>query len=286
VAELDLETGRLLSEPVPVVSRYGRPTYRPDWSPDGRYLAYAVKTASILERGGPLRVVVRDVETGREREMSQGFRTLGGGPLWRPDGKTLLVYGLPTGGRDMTPQLDVADGSASPLPGSQNWKDGCMFPQWSTTSDAVWCYLKDGIVRRQLGSGEEKGRVQFERTSPNVPLSPDGRWVAFMDKNQTLNLAPVAGGERRGIFRLESANDSCRLCWTPDSRYVLCRNQEGQVWRIPASGGEARKLAIPVKGLRELRVHPGGKRVAMWVEEPGSQIWVLENFLPRMAGAR
>ncbi|MBI3665971.1 MAG: PD40 domain-containing protein [Acidobacteria bacterium] len=77
VAEMDLETGRFLSEPVPVVSRYGRPTYRPDWSPDGRYLAYAVNTPSILGRGGPLRVVVRDMETGREREMSQGFRTIG-----------------------------------------------------------------------------------------------------------------------------------------------------------------------------------------------------------------
>jgi len=286
VAEVDLETGRLLSEPVPVVSRYGRPTYRPEWSPDGRYLAYAVKTSSILARDGPLRVVVRDMETGREREMSQGFRTLDGVPRWRPDGKTLLAYGLPADGGAKTLQLDVADGSASPLPGIQN----CAFPQWSTTSDAVWCPLeKGGIVRRQLGSGEETGRVQLERISANSPLSPDGRWVAFMDrnadKNRTLNLAPVAGGERRELFRLESANDSCRLTWTPDSRYVLC-SKEGQVWRIPASGGETRKLAIPVKGLRELRVHPDGKRVAMWVQEPGSEIWVLENFLPRMAGAR
>ena len=144
----------------------------------------------------------------------------------------------------------------------------------------------DGIVRRQLGSGEEKGRVQFERTAADAPLSPDGRWVAFMDENRTLNLAPVAGGERRELFRLESTNDGCRLTWTPDSRYVLCRIQEGQVWRIAASGGEARKLAIPVKGLREIRVHPDGKRVAMWVQEPGSEIWVLENFLPRMAAAR
>jgi Tol biopolymer transport system component len=283
VAEVDLETGRLLSEPVPVVSRYGRPTYRPEWSPDGRYLAYAVKTSSILARDGALRVVVRDMETGREREMSQGFRTLDGVPRWRPDGKTLLAYGLPADGGAKTLQLDVADGSASPLPGIQN----CAFPQWSTTSDAVWCPLgEDGLVRRQLGSGEETGRVLFERSSANVPPSPDGRWVAFMDKDRTLNLAPVAGGERRELLHLESTNDSCRLTWTPDSRYVLCRNQEGQVWRVPASGGEARKLVIPVKGLRELRVHPDGKRVAMWAQEPGSEIWVLENFLPRMAGAR
>jgi len=285
VAEVDLETGRFLSEPVPVVSRYGRPTWRPTWSPDGRYLAYEVNAPSILAREGPLRVVVRDMETGREREMSQGFRTLGTSPMWRPDGKTLLVYGIPAAGGARTLQLDVADGSASPLPGNQNWKDGCVFPQWSTTSDAVWCFLKDGIVRRQLGSGAEEARVQFERTSPNVPLSPDGRWLVFRDKNRTLNLVPAAGGERREILRLDSTNDRCFLTWTPDSRCVLC-SKDGQVWRIPVSGGEARKLAIPVKGLRQLSVHPDGKRVAMWAQEPGSEIWVLENFLPRMAGAR
>ena len=287
VVEMDLETGRLLSEPVPVVSRYGRPRQRPAWSPDGRYLAYEVNTPSILARDGPLRVVVRDMETGREREMGQGFRTLGGGPKWRPDGKTLLVYGLAADGGAKTLQADLADGAVSPLPGIQD----CPFPQWSTTSDAVWCLLeKGGIVRRQLGSGEETGRVQLERISANSPLSPDGRWVAFMDrnadKNRTLNLAPVAGGERRELFHLESTNDSCRLTWTPDSRYVLCLNPEGQVWRVPASGGAARKLAIRVKGLRELHMHPDGKRVAMWVQEPGAEIWVLENFLPRMAEAR
>ena len=93
VAEMDLETGRFLSEAVPVVSRYGRPFYRPDWSPDGRYLAYAVRAPSIPVKDGRLRVVVRDMETGREREMSPGFGTLGTTPIWRPDGKTLLVYG-------------------------------------------------------------------------------------------------------------------------------------------------------------------------------------------------
>jgi len=287
VAEMDLETGQFLSEPVPVVSRYGRHTGGPDWSPDGRYLAYAVSAPSILARGGRLKVVVRNMETGQEREMSQGFHNLGGPPKWRPDGKTLLVYGLPADGPGKTFQLDVTDGSASPLPGSQNWEDGCPFPQWSTTSDAVWCLLeKGGIVRRRLDSGEETGRVLFEDAGANVPLSPDGRWVAFRARG-SVNVASVAGGERREIFRLESSiTVPAPLSWTPDSRYVLCRNNEGQVWRIPASGGEARKLTIPVKGLQRLRLHPDGKRVAMWVQEPGSEIWVLENFLPRMAAAR
>jgi len=286
VAEMDLETGRLLSEPEPVVSRYGRPFLLPNWSPDGRYLAYAVRTPSVLARRGELRVVVRDMETGGERVMSQGFRTLGTLPKWRPDGKTLLLYGLPEGGGGTTLQLDVVDGSASPLPGIEN----CPFPQWATTRDAVWCLLgREGVVRRQLGSGEEKGRVLFERTSANVPVSPDGRWVAFMSKDlRSVNLAAVAGGEPRELFRLEVAKglNPLSLCWAPDSRYLLVQNEEGQAWRIPASGGEARKLAIPVKGLRLLRVHPDGKRVAMSVEEPGSEIWVLENFLPRTAGAR
>ena len=287
VGEIDLEAGRLLTEAVPVVSQYGRPdaNQRPDWSPDGRYLAYVARAPSPAARGGPLRVVVRDMETGREREMSQGFQTLGTAPKWRPDGKTLLVYGIPADGPVGTMQLNVADGSASRL--DNLWTGGCEYPQWSTTSDEVWCAVEDGAVRRQINSGEEKGRVEFARTGANAPLSGDGRWLVFQDKNRTLILVPIAapgeGGERRELFRPESGND-CRPSWTPDSRYVLCTG--GQVWLIPASGGEARKLTLPLKGLRGFRVHPGGKRVAMLAPGSGSELWVLENFLPTTAAAR
>ncbi len=290
VAEMDLETGRLRSEPVPVVSRYGGPSpnHRPGWSPDGDYLAYVVGKPSVLSRDGPNRVVVRDMKTGQEREMHQRFRGIGTAPKWRPDGKTVLVSGLPADGAAGTLQLDVGDGSASPLPGSQSWDGGCPYPQWSTTSDAVWCLQNDGIVRRKLDSGEETARVRFEHAGANNPLSPDGRWVAFRGKDlRTLNLASVEGGERREVFRLDGGNDHLTpLCWTPDSRYLLFRNEKGQMWRIQASGGAARNLAIPLKGLKHLTVNPDGKRVAMLAQKPGSEIWVLENFLPKTVAAR
>ncbi|MBI4889875.1 MAG: PD40 domain-containing protein [Acidobacteria bacterium] len=274
MAEMDMETGRLLSGPAPAVSRYGRPTYRPYWSPDGHHLAYAVRTPSAMARGGSLRIVVRDVETGREREIGPGFRTLGDGPRWRPDGKTLLVFGLPADGRARTLQLDVADGSASTVP-------ECPFPQWSTATDAVWCVEKSGLIRRQTDSGAGKERVQFERTSANAPVSPDGRWLVFRNQARMLNLVPIAGGPQRQLLQLDDTNDYCLASWTPDSRNLLCP-KNGQVWRIPIEGGDVRKLAISIKGLRELSVHPDGKRVAIWAQEPGAEIWVLENFLPRM----
>ena len=125
-------------------------------------------------------------------------------------------------------------------------------------------------------------RLRFEHASANVPLSPDGRWLAFSGKDgRTLTLVAVEGGESRELFRLDSNTDVLTpLSWTPDSRYVLCRNEAGQLWRISVSDGEARKLAIPIKGLQQLRVHPDGKRVAILAQQPGAEIWVLENFLP------
>ena len=110
-----------------------------------------------------------------------------------------------------------------------------------------------------------------------MPLSPNGRWVAFVNKD-SLNLASVEGDERREIFHL--AGGCSPLSWAPDSRYVLCRNGR-DVWRIPALGGDAHKLAIPVNA-RQLVVHPDGKRVVIGVKEPGSEIWVMENFLPAL----
>ena len=214
--------------------------------------------------------------------MSESFRTIGTAPKWRPDGKPLLVGGLPAGGAARAVQMDFASGSASPMAGSAKW-DECGYPQWSTTSDTVLCQVgKEGIVWRNVDSGEEMRRLRFERASANMPLSPDGRWLAFSGKDlRTLTLVAVEGGESREVFRLDSNTDVLTpLSWTPDSRYLLYRNEQGQVWRVSVSEGEARKLSIPIQGLRELRVHPDGKQVAILVQQPGSEIWVLENFLP------
>ena len=121
-----------------------------------------------------------------------------------------------------------------------------------------------------------------------VPSSPDGKWLAFRPtcQSQALDLVSTKGGEPREIYRLPGKDDFViPLSWTPDSRHVIARIKD-QVWRIPVDGGASQKWEQPWKGLESLRVHSDGKRVVYRMEQPGSEIWAMENLLPRTVAAR
>ncbi|MCK4963430.1 MAG: PD40 domain-containing protein, partial [Anaerolineales bacterium] len=86
-AALDLQTGKVLSSPKPV--RHTGTEGLPDWSPDGKYLAYCTRP-----RGEKSQIIhIRSVETGQERQLDAKlphFRWL----RWSPDGRSILVSGL------------------------------------------------------------------------------------------------------------------------------------------------------------------------------------------------
>ena len=74
--------------------------------------------------------------------------------------------------------------------------------------------------------------------------------------------------------------------FSPDGRYLIFRREgrEGTsgIWRIPAEGGEHQRLELGMRGVRDLRVHPDGRRVAFTASprKGKTEVWVMENFLP------
>lgn len=59
------------------------------------------------------------------------------------------------------------------------------------------------------------------------------------------------------------------------------------IWRVPLAGGEAENIGISMDRIRELRIHPDGRRIAFdSVIDAPSELWVLENFLPKANAAR
>lgn len=49
---------------------------------------------------------------------------------------------------------------------------------------------------------------------------------------------------------------------------------------------EPQKLDLDMPGIREVRVHADGSRVAFFVERTAAELWVMENFLPRTIARR
>jgi Tol biopolymer transport system component len=76
IAEVDLTAGRLLSPPArPIELNLGSTAY-PEWSPDGRYLAYVVHRGPLHSQLSDDKIRIRSVATGQEHELASTFRVL------------------------------------------------------------------------------------------------------------------------------------------------------------------------------------------------------------------
>jgi TolB protein len=144
--------------------------------------------------------------------------------------------------------------------------------------------------------GTELKRIAA-RQIHSIAVAPNGAQVAFVtfdpeERAVSVQVMPAAGGESRELLRDSEWWDSGNLAWTPDGRYLLFAKPENAkaktpplLWRVPVAGGAPEKLGISMGFAASPVVHPDGKRVAFEVNEPGpTELWALENFLPKSAG--
>lgn len=104
-------------------------------------------------------------------------------------------------------------------------------------------------------------------TDPHV--SPDGKTVAFVvtyhnktenKTNSNIYLVATSGGEVKQLTSAKGANNNPR--WMPDGKsiaFISTRDGEAQIWTIPVTGGEARKVSHISTGVSGLIVSPDGK---------------------------
>lgn len=119
---------------------------------------------------------------------------------------------------------------------------------------------------------------------------------------------PVGGGQPRELTRVQEPDiiSLHHLTWTADGREVLfkirtadARGKKDGFWRIPAAGGEARKLegalfipqaaaSLPRRGLfmMGLETSPDGHRIVFTAGQFKGEIWVIEKFLHTLKAAK
>ena len=294
--------------PSRATERFVGATYGADWSPDGQYLAYVRREqgdAASLELGST--VIIQSLDTGTERELSPKLTELRG-LRWFPDGRSLMVQAR--GGREGIYRIDAHTGEAAALVGD------IVSPIGLSHDGQEIFYLLFGpdetdLVVRNLESGQTTD-LYSSRYVEFAALSPDGRWLVFTvvteepetqatttgDRSRAndyleLKIMPAAGGEPRKLHRLpatERVDWPGWLGWTPDGRHVLFggtqavsgaeRERSTELWQIPVEGGEPKRLGLAMEGLRDVRFHPDGQRIAFTSGRLNHEVWVLENFLP------
>ena len=305
-ATLDAHVRKVTASPTPLRQRFIGSNGAPEWSPGGKYLAYLSKRGPVLRGDFDTRIVIRSVPTGEERELALGLRrVIGvyGGIRWAPDGRSLSVVGQDTKGRYGIYRVNVQTGATTPL--AREESGGIVYWQaWAPDGQSLYFVRRDfdrkirHIVVRDLATGLEKEvfRTAWSHIGRALALSPDGRWLAFILSNPaagstSLYVVPAAGGETRELLNLEGPEGFAgnTLAWSRDGSQLLFgkalesagQDQKTELWRIPAEGGEPQPLGLAMVGLRDLRVHPDGQRIAFTAGKRKAELWVLENFLPK-----
>ena len=312
VAEVDMQTGNLLSKPQ-TVSQTGT-NQSPAWSPDGKHLAYCVHHS---DNSGTIRI--RNMETGQERDLDPDlprFYSL----RWSPDGKFFIVsifHINVSPPQEAIYRINASSGERITLMQSESTALGAA--QLSRDGRTLFYVvrnpksLKASLMRRDMESGQEKELFSMEGVR-NVQyltfaLSPDGQQLAItslgikfspMTMIHRILTMPAKGGEPKELLKNEELKQYPMIAWTPDGKFLLFTNsipvtesipeRINAVWLIPASGGQARELCRPQTTMygvlwRGLDVHPDGKRIAFDCFEYRHEVWVMENFLPATAAS-
>lgn len=272
---IDLETGKILVVPSLVTTRYTGAPYNLTWSPDGKYLLYLSRRGSIGP--GSNLLTIRSDATGEERFLSPGLRFVNQ-MSWSPDSRSIFAIGI-TEKESGIYQIDAETSATIRLKGLNGYAPS-LCPDGKTL-----VFVKAGpiLMKHNLDTGEESEIAKI--TSLAYDLSPDGQKAVFF-KDSIIKTVPLSGGEPKALSN--GLAEYYRFKWTKDDRYIIAlavpntNSENSKIWRISAQGGTPLKLDLSVPNLMFFALHPDNSRFMMsLIGETKSELWVMENFLPK-----
>lgn len=281
VAELDPQTGKVVSPPEKAIRQNEGFNSAPDWSPDGETLACRSQEGLLLH----------DLRKNETRKLAT--KIVGGLNFhylrWSPDGHR--INGVGTDEKGMWGALYAIDsqtGDSKIIARSD--KGGFLFSfDWAPDGKSLYFVRRDLKQRHIMRHDFESGVEEEIYRQPNVVLawlsvSPDGKQMAFATDEKLIVLS-TAGGESKVLLGVKDVRTTA---WTRDGKYVLySKLRDGSkdmfdLWRILVNGGEPQKLDLSMRQLMHVRIHPDGRRIAFTASQrpEKSEVWVMENFLP------
>jgi len=294
VAKLNAATGQIVDPPKPVSQRFVGANVVPDWSGDGKYLAYISQRDPL--GFGTCTLVFHAMDTKEEREVPFTIKY----PKslhWSPDGLSLLAVGQGQKNRFGVYRIDAQNGSTTPIVMSESGRS-ISEPSWLPDGKRIILAVEDGntkamqIMIRDVSTGREQElhRSNLPARVGSLVLSRDGRQVAFSandpaTKSLIIKAVSTTDGALRELIRTEPPAMVVPLAWINDDRTLLygkwTYRSPMDVWMVSTDGGEPQKTQLSMDGIRNLRIHPDGERIAFTAGQYKFEVWVMENFLPK-----
>jgi Tol biopolymer transport system component len=297
VIGFDPETRSVIGPPTAVAASSTGNSGMGIWSPDGRHLVYVAD-------GGPgsssMRVVVRSMETGDEKHFDLGEPNLAAVGGWTADGRSIVAGATDYGGGPTTVyRIDVQTAQKEALSDPRQGRP-LVYPRAALGNESL-VYLvsqenADGqaafhILRYDVETGDSTVlfRTPFGEWGQILgpALSPDGRTLAFgyspVDGSQphSLILLPINGDEPREL-PIEGARG---IAWMPDGEALLFQRFAGvgpvwETWYLDLSDKEPSPIGLTAGGRVYMDIDPDGRRISYTSGTGGTELWVMENFLP------
>lgn len=223
----------------------------PDWSPDGKYIAYVHMPQDSIEfLNGHYQIWLLNLET-MENNFLTTAGTVGGLPDWSPDGKKIVYI--------KNYDIYVIEVETKQITKLTN-KSSCYFPSWSPDgqkiaydmlmhwptvpfdSAGIWIISADGLGKKQV--------VRFDGRDPD--WSPDGDKLVFIqasaDKAPYNEISVVNINDSLVVRLTNNDFDDLYPSWSPDGNKIAW-NSFGEggdslsgIWVMNADGTDQKQL--------------------------------------------
>lgn len=238
----------------------------PAVSPDGKWIAYTVRTPDYEKKKSETRIWMVPTEGGEPLPMT-AKGTSAGNPQWSPDGKYLSFTASRNDSKSQVWVLDRRGGEAQQLTFVDQGISGY---KWSPDGSRLMLMIRDKKEESEDPTPFVIDRLQFKQD-----------YVGYLDRTRT-HIYTFTPGDTTETQLTFGDYDQSGATWSPDGKSIAFvsnrtdepdSNFDSNIWIISADKGEKEG------GLIQVTTNPGGDSSPAWSPD-GKQIVYTTTITP------